>query len=263
MKKLALALVCLVSVAFFASCDPTDIENAEPSIQVLSEDGYIQDGDVVDMGVTYTFGFVVASNTETNKELTSLVVKVGDVEWANVDLTGMTSYTYKDEVNWGLEKEIIGTDVITAVVTDAAGETNTATINVSVNEPAVMLEPYEFTWNRHGGNDGTGLEEFGLEWTKNEREIYAVITPMEGAQLFKFDTEVWENTTTDIEKAALFSETPLSLAQFKEVSCTAVDKDYDIVLGTVYNGEYNLIHVMHSHAYTFKGTDVTITGEAK
>ena len=40
MKKLALALVCLVSVAFFASCDPT-VEHPEPTIALLTGEGYI------------------------------------------------------------------------------------------------------------------------------------------------------------------------------------------------------------------------------
>ena len=76
------------------------------------------------------------------------------------------------------------------------------------------------------------------------------------------DPETWNNTITDVDKAALFTEA-IGVSQFKEVSCTAVDKDYDIVLGTRYNGEYRLIHVTHSHVFTFKGTDVTITGEWK
>lgn len=261
MKKLALALVCLFSVAFFASCDP-DITNPEPSIQALQGEEYIQDNDVVDLDTPYAFGFVVASNPQTNKDLASLVVKIGDMEWANKDLTGLKEFTYIDTVEWGLAKDIVYTDIITAVVTDADGKTATATLNVSVNQPALPLEVADFTWNRHGGVPGTGLDEFGLEWNSNAKEIYAVITPVEGAQLYKFDPEVWENTTTSVQKAALFSEAP-SISQFKEVSCTAQDKDYDIVLGTVYNGEYRLIHVTHSHAFTFKGTDVTITGEWK
>ncbi len=262
MKKLALALVCFASVAFFASCDPEDVTNPEPSIQVLQEEGYIQDNQVVDLGVDYTFGFVVASNLQTNKDLASLIVKVGDVQWANVDLTGLKEYTHRDTVAWGLEKEIIGSDVITAVVTDADGKTATATINVSINKPAQPLEVTEFTWNRHGGAAATGLDEFGLEWNSNAKEIYAVITPKADAQLYKFDPAVWASTTTNAQKAALFSEA-ISISQFKEISCTAANKDYDIVLGTYYNNEYHLIHVTHSSAYTFKGTDVTITGETK
>ena len=223
MKKLALALVCLFSVAFFASCDP-DITNPEPSIQILQEEGYLQDNDVVDLGTDYLFGFVVASNPQTNKDLASLVVNVGDTQWANVDLTGLKEYTHRDTVAWTLTREIIGTDVITAVVTDVDGNTATATINVSVNEPAIPLEAADFTWNRHGGAAATGLDEFGLEWNSNAKEIYAVITPAEGAQLYKFDPEVWENTTTSVQKAALFSETP-TISQFKEISCTAGNKD--------------------------------------
>ena len=269
MKKLALALVCLVSVAFFASCTP----EGQPTIQILTEEGYVQNNDVLDMYTDYLFGFDMASSTTTNKELTNLKVNVeafdlegtstGVTEWANKDLTGLTSFHYVDTLFVELERyEILGSAVVTAVVTDAAGQTATASFTVSVGMENA-LEPVEFTWNRHGGAAATGLDEFGLEWNSNAKEIYAVITPKEGAILYRFDPEVWEATTTTTEKAALFGETAISVAQFKEVSCTAVDKDYDIVLGTSYNGEFHLIHVTHSHVFTFKGTDVTITGEAK
>ena len=265
MKKLALALVCLVSVAFFASCTP-DITNPEPSIQVLQGEGYIQDNDVVDIDVPYTFGFVVASNPQTNKDLSKLVVKVGDIEWANVDLTGMKEYTHIDTVEWGFEKDIVYTDIITAVVTDVDGKTATATINVSVNQPAQPLVARTFTWNRHGGNDGTGLAEFGLKWEKNlAKAIYAIIEPVDGATLYKFDPSVWDATTTDVEKAALFSEaTPANPQQWKEFNVAgAMTQEFDVVLGTAYNGEYHLMHITKGTYYTFKGTDATIEGEAK
>ena len=74
MKKLALALVCLVSVAFFASCTP----EGDPTIQVLNEEGYVQSGDVVDVNTDFNFGFVMASNAQTGKELTSLILKIDE-----------------------------------------------------------------------------------------------------------------------------------------------------------------------------------------
>ena len=259
MKKLALALVCLVSVAFFASCTT---EEGDPTIKVLTEEGYVQDGATVDVNTDVNFGFVMASNAESGKELTSLIIKIDDNDPDTITLTGK-EYTYRGTVQYQFTKdEIVGESTIKAIVTDAGGKTATTSINLSINNPAQALVPAEFTWNRHGGAAATGLDEFGLTWNSNGKEIYAIITPVEGAVLYKFDPETWNNTITDVDKAALFTEA-IGVSQFKEVSCTAVDKDYDIVLGTRYNGEYRLIHVTHSHVFTFKGTDVTITGEWK
>ena len=64
MKKLALALVCLVSVAFFASCDPTT-DQPEPSIAILSGleyvNGTVDNPQIIPMddNVDWKFGFHV------------------------------------------------------------------------------------------------------------------------------------------------------------------------------------------------------------
>jgi len=259
MKKLALALVCLVSVAFFASCTET-VENAEPRVAVMTGENYLYDGQVIELNTDYMFGFVVASNAQTQKELSSLSVKIGDEE--TIETISGTEYTYIDTVNFVLEREIIGTVEITATVTDVAGNVASKTITLSVNQED-NLEETAFTWNRHGGNDATGLADFGLKWTKNERAIYAVIEPVDNAILYQFNPSVWSETTTGSQKAALF-ETGVSISQWKEFNVAgAVDQTLDVVLGTSYNGELHLMHVTNGHIETFKGTDVTLTGMAK
>ena len=259
MKKLALALVCFASIAFFASCNKV----GQPTIQVLNQEGYVQSGATVDVDEDINFGFVVASSPVTNKELATLVVTIDSVEWANVNLAGKTEYTFTDQVRYGLSKdEIVGTSIITATVTDAAGETATATITLTLNQPAMELVENDFTWFRHGGNPGQGLEEFGLEWTNNAKEIFCVIKPVEGATLYSFTSDTWNEVTTDVEKAAVFSEA-LSMTDFRGVSAWST-KTYDYVIGTLYNGEYHLIHITHGQVdSSAAGTDITITGQAK
>ena len=265
MKKLAMALACLVSVAFFASCTQ---ETPNPTISVATQEGFIQNNDVVDVPSTCVFGFNVAAELN-GKDLTKLYVTVSDgdttMTWADLDLTALAatrSYAYVDTLE--LRRDIIGHVNINAVVPDAAGKTATASIGFDVNEPAQPLIARTFEWRRDNGADGTGLESFGLEWkTNNSKETYAVIKPLNGAVLYRFEnSEVWTNTNTDVEKAALFSELGEGIAQFKEISTTAANKDYDIVIGTIYNGENHLIHITHSTAYE-RGWHFTITGEAK
>ena len=261
MKKLALALVCLVSVAFFASCTP----EGDPTIQVLNQEGYVQNGDVVDLDQEVNFGFVVASSAVSNKELSTLIVKIDDDEILTdtIDLSGKTSFTYYGSITYQADREIIDNSTITAIVTDAAGKTASATINLSINNPAKPLIVTDFTWNRHGGVAATGLDVFGLKWTKNERAIYAVIEPLEGATLYKFDPANWETINYDTEKAALF-EGAIAISQWKEFNTAgAINQDLDVLLGSIYHGEMHLMHITKGHIETFKGTDVTLTGQAK
>ena len=269
MKKLALALACLVSVAFFASCDKP-VENPEPSIAILNEEGYVQNNDVVDLNTEVKFGFVVSSNSQTQKALQSLVVKIDDVVWANLtdSLTGLTTYTYKDVVEYKLERDsIIGASVITATVTDEAGQMNTATINLKLNQPAHPLMARTFEWYRLG-NTQTGLEEFGLNWEKNIKDTHAQIKPLDGVKLFIFNPSDWGTVATDLDKAALFNkaiENNSSVEVYNNVSTTA-GGTYDDVIGTVKeDGSCYLIHVTKCVIGDFQsqGYPITISGETK
>ena len=259
MKKLALALVCLVSVAFFASCTP----EGDPTIYVLNEEGYVKSGDVVDLGTEFSFGFVMASSIESGKELSSLIVKIDDNVLDTVDLTGKKDYTYTDTRVFELTRdEIVGESTITAIVTDAAGKTATASITLSVNQPELPLEAMDFSWFRHGGNPGEGLAEYGLEWTNNAKEVFAVIKPVNGATLHGFSPDIWNEVTTEAEKVAAFENSGLAMTDFRGVSAWS-SKDYDFVIGTIYNGEYHLIHITHGTVVGSGPTDITITGQAK
>lgn len=265
MKKLAMALMCLVSLAFFASCNP----EGAPTIQVLSEDGFVQNGDIVNLGEEVNFGFVMSSAIETSSPLASLVIKIDDNDPDTIALTG-SSYTYKGTLVYGLEKdEIVGSSTIIATVYDAVGQYATASLTFSLNQAAQELVVRDFEWYRLG-NTITGLDEFGLKWEGNyPKDNYAKIVPQEGVKLFVFESEDWANVTTDVEKAAFFNtaiETMHTAEEYWEVNVTQMDQEYDHVIGTVLaDGTCHLIHVTSSHsAYEAPlGTATTIYGEAK
>ena len=270
MKKLALALVCLVSVAFFASCTP----EGQPTIQILNDEGYVQNNQVLDVNTPYLFGFAVASSTATNKELTSLKVNVeafdnegtstGVTIWADKDLTGLTSYNYVDTLYFTIDREeILGSAVVTAVVTDAAGQTATASFTVSVNNPSLPLVAVDFDWYRLG-NTQTGLAEYGLYWERNAKSPFAQIKPLENVTLYSFTAEAWEATTTDTEKAALFSEA-LSMSVYNGVDVNA-PATYNDVIGTkMADGTLHLLHVTSCTigAQETQGRPIHIYGQAK
>ncbi len=264
MKKLALALVCLTSIAFFASCK----QEGQPTIQVLNEEGYVQSGAVVNLDEDFDYGFVMASSPITNKELASLIIKIGDENPDTIALSG-TEFTHKGTLKYEYTREIVGNSVITATVIDAAGETATASIELSINNPAQPLISRTFEWYRLG-NTITGLDEFGLDWRGNyPRDTYAKLEPKEGVKLFIFQASDWTEVETDIQKAALFNtalETMHPADNYFNVNCTQANMTYDDVIGTIMpDGTCHLIHVTKSHSEYVSpvGTAVTITGVAK
>lgn len=235
----------------------------KPTISVLNEEGYVQDGDIVISGEEFNFGFVMASSAETGAALATLVVTVNGVELETLNLEG-TEYTYTKTLNLTVDKETreLPTATITAFVTDVRGKTNNATITLSIEQ---MLVAEVFAWNRHGSNPGTGnLAELGLAWNSNQKDVYAVITPIEGAELYEIPAEKWNEVTTATEKADLFSEdgVALPIRDYRGVS-VYYSSTYDDVIATLYNGEYHLIHITESIISSFKGIDATIKGEFK
>ena len=265
MKKLALALVCLVSVAFFASCDPEPvIENPEPSIAVIAEDGYLTDGATIDVNEVRPYGFIVASNPETQAELSKFVVVCNDVILCDTTITG-TEFTYRSEIFFEPNeetREYLGSAEIIATVTDVNGKSNKAMIKIDIYEPDNLVS-LPFTWTREGGNDGQGLDIYGLKWTKNAKEVFAVIEPLDGVTLYEIPAAEWDKTLTQADKAALFSEggaaTPIR--DYRGVSAWA-SHQYNDVIATLYDGHYYMMHITKAEVST-KGTNIIIYGEVK
>ena len=263
MKKLALALVCLISVAFFASCTP----EGQPTISVIPGEEYVHDGDTINVNEDFNIGFKMSSSLETSSELASLTLVIDDETYETVSLEG-TEYTYERTLALNSEDEEL---VITATVTDVLGQSASVTMTLFVNGIPDTPQTEElvaegFEWNRHGGAAATGnLAELGLAWNTNAKdEVFAVITPVEGADLYEIPAEKWAEVTTNAEKAALFGEGGVAtpVRNYTGVSAFA-SGTYNDVIATLYNGEYHLIHITEGIVSTFKGTDVTIRGEFK
>lgn len=275
MKKLALALMCFVSVAFFASCTQ-EILNPEPSITIMSGENYMYDGQTIDLYQDYILSFRAASNSQTMKELAtfSIVGKIYDMEDNEIysddticNISG-TEYTYEETWNFGT-RELVGKINFTATVTDVDGKSKSVSINLNVNQPAEPLDVETVEWYRLGSNI-TGLDEYGLEWKGNyPKDNYAKLVPADGVLLYIFDSEDWNDVTTDIEKAAFFNnaaETMRPADEYWEVNVTQGTVEYDDVIGTIMpDGTCHLMHVVKSHSETVsgQGTATTITVQVK
>jgi hypothetical protein len=280
MKKLALALMCLVSVAFFASCTKP-VENPEPAISVISDEGFVQNDAVVDLGSPIIYGFKMTANTETKKDLSklSITTTITDLEGKEesteeiITISGQ-EYSYTDTISF-VAKETIGYVKFTATVTDVDGKVNTATLNLTINKPAQPLIGRAITWVRSGQNvesaTETELANMGLRWTGSYRDIMATIRPLENADvtLYLCPGDDYDKITTDVEKAAYFanlSENPDAQAidKYRNISAEQTH-NYNDLLAVVYNGGSYLIHITHAKVDNMgsAGTKITITGETK
>ena len=262
MKKLALALVCLVSVAFFASCTP----KGNPTITVLQEEGYVKDGDVVTSGQEFNFGFVVASSIETSKELSTLVITIDDEEAVNENLTG-TEYTYKGALTLTLTREL-PTAEIKAVVTDAAGATATATITVSIEESTALVET-TIQWTKVGHN-AQDLSDYGLFWKEtNYKTPFTHIIPAENFTMFLTDGDKYESIKTAVDLANLFTtlnEDPAvqPCTDYAKIDCNATARYNDLLITKDAKGGYHAIHVTGATITSeSQGTKIVIEGKAK
>ena len=273
MKRFALALLCIVSVAFFASCSKDNkVENPEPSISILAQEGYVADGDTVNVGQTVRFGFTMASNAETQKELKSLIVTANGTEWANKELTG-TSFNYTDSIVYEItfDREIIGLDAITAIVTDVDGKIATASINLVIN--VVNLTPVDITWVRKGGDcqSTDEMAQYGLKWESRDA-FHANIRPLnDNCKLYVLyeNAETFNGITTEIQKALLFSsltEMAQPVEEYRNISVAVPgDKTYNDVLAVIdAEGNQHLILFANANVQTGNfGVQTTITGQAK
>ena len=261
-----MALVCLFSVAFFASCDPEVIENPEPSIDVLVGEGYLYDGQVIEMYEVYSYAFGAASNPLTMKELTNLRIVCGETILCDTNIN-CTDFSFEGQIYFDdqEEREIVGEAEIIATVTDAAGKTNSAKISISVNkEDNLITTPFE--WVRANGSAATGLDEFGLQWSRNLKDrTNAVIEPIRGEDvvMYSIPAEKWDEVKTAADKAALFSDGGVAevITDYRGVQMEST-AEYDDVIASFYKGEYYLLHItkctVEQRYYVF-----TIEGEVK
>ena len=237
-----------------------------PTISIISEDGYLTDNQVVYTDIEYKFGFHMSSSVA---ELSSLTITFdyGDNPqvYDEMDLSGMFEYNYVGNVIFADSRENIGECTITAVVTDANGKSSAASFTVFLNQDQMLIQS-PFEWSRVGGAPGIGLEEFGLEWTHNSKDVFARINPLDGVLLFQFDPSVWWQVNTEAEKEALFSSALETMSPEYEYAHVSImnSADYDDVIGTVLpDGTMCLIHVTHFTVYSEKAWCFIITGEWK
>ena len=284
MKKLALALMCFASVAFFASCTKP-VENPEPSIAVMTGENYVtgtvENPTIIDAtdasALNYKIGFHVESNAQTKKELSTLKITFSSIDADGtysfdtiIDLSGKTSYDYSELLFPQDEREIYLEATVTALVTDVDNKTNTASIAFKLDIPAQPLFARPIEWVRKGanleGNTEDEMAALGLQWTVSYKEVFATIRPLDEAIMYVCDGDDYANITTDLEKNEYFAklaETGTPVDRYRKIT-TNNSANYNDMLAVVYDGETYLIHITRAEIATGNyGTQITIKGETK
>lgn len=263
MKKLTLALMCLVGVLFMTSCSKDDDDPKLPTIEFVNAgEGYVYQNTEVYSGDMVGFQ-IKAIATDANDLLTSLYFKViynnevlGDT---TITLDKLTTYTFTAEP----EPMDLPGGLVTVEATVKTKKNNTATAKVNITVLDATLEVNDLSWVRVGGTPGTGLEQFGLEWKSNVKEVKAKIVPVEGAVLKSLEGVEFAAITTEVEKIVAF-ENATTIEKFHEVSCEATH-DYNYVIATEYNENIYLINITKGtiEKDDIIGTTVTINGQWK
>ena len=290
MKKLALALVCMFSVAFFASCTKT-IEHPEPSIAVKTGEffitGSVDQPTVIDLddesAISYKYGFLVEANTETKKELKNLVITMdvtyfeedgqeNEVYYDTIDLTGKTSYDFEDNL-FVQEREVytVMEGTIKAIVTDVDNQTNTTTVAFKCTTNPIPLVGRTIEWTRKGtdliGTTEAEMAAMGLKWTGSYKEVFATIEPLNNdVVMYLCDGDDFDDIVYLDEKYQYFSdlaETATPIQKYRNIT-TNNDAVYNDMLAVVYGEEYFLIRINDADIETGSyGTQITINGDAK
>lgn len=263
MKKSVLALLCLICGFGFTSCID-EIENPEPSIEFVAGEGYISADTDWESETPFMLGVTAKSNTQTAKKLTSFNLTMTSDSEVIYDTTyaiaNQDSYSY--DVQWELSGE--GVVTIQATVVDEAGKQNSVVLNINLVKTEQPLEAAAFEWKRVGGTPGTGLEEFGLQWTGNVKLVNAVIKPLEGVEMFILNGFDFSADLTATAKTEAINAGE-KINDFRGVSADA-SKDYDFVIATrKASGEEYIIHITRGDVSTITGvgTQIIITGEYK
>jgi hypothetical protein len=283
MKKLALALVCLVSVAFFASCTP-EVTNPEPSLAIMTGENFVYDGQTVDVGVTYSIGFRAASNAQTGKELAKFTLNSSLYEMdgslfysADTTFTASgTEYVFQND-NLKFEnnvRDLVGKAIFTATITDVDGKSKSVILNVNINQPAQPLVSNPIEWARRGsnlqGDTQAEMAAVGLQWVARDA-YHANIRPLANCTLYVIenDLEAFEGVTTDVDKAACFAklqETAQPVEEYRNISVAVTgDKTYNDILAVIdANGNKHLVLFEAANVQTGSfGVHTTIKGQVK
>lgn len=277
MKKSRFFTLALLgaSLIFASSCSKDDdVDPIGPSLIVTESLSGSTGGDIeITQGEPLVFMWearegdgnldvFAVSQTGANAEVSVLTTYSGHE--LPYEVSGDDKDIYIDTLAFNNAGTTLGTTNYTFSVTDVDGLSSSVSFNVTVVEAESnieLTEPLAFAWTRVGGNPGTELSQFGLEWTQNS-STSAIVAIDAATTMVNLGSAAWTTLATqgDLD-AAIADATPIT--EYTGVSAT-VDGTYDDVLGVTYDGVDYLIHVTNGTVSTGSaGTTIVISGMYK
>ena len=254
-KFLSMASLILLA-AFFTACE--DDEVFDPPVVTLNQGPEVVLAEGVEL-------FSLTGTVESAAGLSevNLLEVTGD---GNFILESVTAFadpnTYSfDFMISGITEQV--TVVVEAIDTELQSTNSMAVTIVYTPIPETPLtDPAETTWQRIGGQPGTGLDMFGLAWTANVKSIRAVIRNEDADKFVQLDEADWEGITI-LEDLIEKVDDADDMTDYRGVSVTTPGT-YNDVLATVVGDQYFLILVKSATVTTADaGTTVTISVEYK
>ncbi len=268
MKKLSYLLgLFLVAGMLFSSCSKDEDEepvDLTPTINFKGGTDYVSSDITIFVGDTIKIGVIAQSNATSGKKLTNfkIVLTSNDIPETKVDSTIDIS-TF--DADFLYSSVFPGETRLSAKITDKDGLSKEIAFVITAEANTTPLDGVQaIEWIRDHGEEGTGLDMFGLQWKTNAKDNYAKIKKNEDdpADLFvKLTADEWASITTK-DGLAIAVEAATEIDSYEDVNLTFPSDDYNDVLATKYNGEYFIIHIQQLTAVP-DGVEwiFTITGE--
>lgn len=273
MKNLRFLTMTLLAsgLMFLTSCEDDNEDPLGPAFTEFMETNVgITDGAIdATPGQTLRFEWVIRSGDADLEEFT---IRLDGVDLANAMTEGGNDIPYEnipssENNNYSDAIELVapttaGTYDYLFIVTDEDGLRETREVEVTVAGATTDLTTAaSFTWQRMGGAAGTGLDQFGLQWTNNT-STSAIVTKDAATTMVDLGSAAWTNITT-VEGLMAAIQAGTAITEYDNVSVTA-DGTYDDVLGVIYNNKVYMLHITNATVTSGTGgTDVTIDGEFK
>lgn len=184
MKKLFFAMACFMGLMFFASCDSeviNEIMEQKPTVELVSEEGFISSNTSVYVGTELNFKVKVAPNSGSESPLAHFDFSITNASGTTVfnenpeftDPSGENIFTFSYTPN------VASTYIVTATVTDEAGKANVDGVTIDYVEPVVEgIGTFEglMTINGHiTSNSVQNLPAYDEDYDINDLPIQIVL----------------------------------------------------------------------------------------
>lgn len=274
------AIICLLIGASFIGCNKK-MDNQNPSVSMLTEEGFTTGENHLFIGTTVKFGFNAFPNAATNSKLVKFQVFVAK---PGQDWVYDTTYFLNNEDSFRAEGEYtfieLGDWRIAGRVFDASNNWSETFINIHVQED--MEEP--FVWQQIGLDSVSGFGDYGLLWLDSKvvdsvaiaLDTISLLPVDDSISLYLFDQSKWDEIDTYDGKDALFKDIKKNPKNYKNNKISTYNifaakeaATYDEVIAVMNekeDGENLLLLISNSYSETYGDNGLrhlTVNGKLK